>query len=708
MPRRKTTLPTAPSRETGQRTLDLPLYLNRYMPAWNTPEWMEADRWRNFVAAQPVAVLCKDALINFVNSLDWQIVAKDSNKRDELKKDIEYYTKLFQHDGILDYVARHEWILNDALDTPFGGAEEVIREGDKPDGKVKALIPIDAATLFPVLDIDYPVAQYLKELPGTPPVLLPKHAVNRIAMTPHSKMKYEGWAIAPPQRIYMAVEMLNLGDKYYAKMLFDTPPSGILDLFDMTEQSAAKWVEGFRELLFGVDPFKIPVLYEHTVPAKFIPFSLNPADLDYKTIINMYASLVTAGYGLTTSDIGFSVSANGGETLSGTIRQERLSRRNGISRLKNKLKAWYNRLLPDTLEFKWVDYDEESTVAMGRSRLANATAWSTLVSIKAFTPNEARQQMMADGLVTISIPEEVDESEFPEEENPFGGGGGFGNNGENGNFRNPKKQPERPNELGRPIAPSQGGFGDVTPKSILGFEKALLKTFHVDEIHSKKLFNSLFEPVKIDVQLIKRVKDFPEDVIAESFSKEEELIMSSGDGNETIKRILEVSKSRFKSAYSLIPDKAITDSDIISPIQALISVHLANRFSEYFDNKYIYEDFSPTDIDEMNVGIVEMSSSLIEEVKSEVMELISSDNIFDRMFRNYFTTIKNFLLSEYDYDSLSSLDIQELLGNNYKVHSLLDNVQKALSKDAQDIAQVLVDYVKYKADAKFEEKYTNG
>jgi len=89
-------------------------------------------------------------------------------------------------------------------------------------------------------------------------------------------------------------------------------------------------------------------------------------------------------------------------------------------------------------------------VSVGRARLANSTAFGQMIKDKYIAPKEARLQMIADGMITISIPEDVPlESEFPAPPTPFGL-----------QPNNPDK-PERPGVLGSPILPSAGGHGEV-------------------------------------------------------------------------------------------------------------------------------------------------------------------------------------------------------------------------------------------------------
>jgi len=215
MPRTKRTAPTV-SREKGQRSIDLPESLYRILPPWSNPQkFLEANIWRNIVQQQPTAVICREALISSYLSLDWKIEPKDSEKRDELKEEIEYHTEFFANTGKYYYEEIIEWIGRDMLDIPFGGAAELGREGDRPDGRVLWLELLDGGTLFPYPNDQWPVGQYVRE---------------RVYYSPRTHIKLEGWGMPPPEKIYLALELLNRGDRYYANLLLDTPQAGILDL----------------------------------------------------------------------------------------------------------------------------------------------------------------------------------------------------------------------------------------------------------------------------------------------------------------------------------------------------------------------------------------------------------------------------------------------------------------------------------------------
>jgi hypothetical protein len=248
--------------------------------------------------------------------------------------------------------------------------------------------------------------------------------------------------------------------------LSDTPEAGILDLMDVTQQDAEDWVASCKELFAGIEPMKIPVLFEHNVAAKWIPFGKDPNTIQFDSAYHKYTALVCSGYGLTPTDIGFpGVGGGSGATLAGGIRDERRTRRSGIARLKSITHHWFNRMLPKTLQHLWIDLDDETSVAISRARLASATAASQYIESRIFTPKEMRLQTIADGLVTISVPEDVPEEDFKLVEDA--------------------QAKERPGMLGAPVNPSQGGQGEVLNRS--AFDELLLNTLDISDTQIRKL-----------------------------------------------------------------------------------------------------------------------------------------------------------------------------------------------------------------------------
>jgi len=462
-----------PTRESGQRSTNLTsAYLTRFTPAWQRPIGWNTNMWRAWVLQQPVAIICRETLIANLLSLDWKITPRDMSLKDELEGTIKHYAKLFEKGGNnpeleLDYSSLVEWIAADLLDTPFGGVAEVGRRNDAEGGRVLWLKPLDAATMYPTLNKDFPAVQYYNNLEAIP---FPNHAISRTYMTPRPYMDRQGWGMPAPEKIFFAVEMLSRGDKYYANLLLDIPTAGILDLGDMERTSAEEWVESFKAFMGDSEnAFRIPVLYEHNNPVSYIPFGKVPNDIMFDNITEKYASIVAAGYGLSLSDIGLNQS---GGTLAGDIRSDSRSKQNGKARVKAKLKFFFDQILPDTLEFNFIDYDHELNVAMGRARLASSTAFKTFIELKAFSPQEVRQQSIADGLWSITLPDEVPpESEFPEPPVPVGA---FGKPVAGGTQKKKVGKLTGTGKVGNPVPPAKGGEGAMTARKSLADDKILI------------------------------------------------------------------------------------------------------------------------------------------------------------------------------------------------------------------------------------------
>lgn len=418
---------------------------------------------------QPVAIICRETLIANILSLDWKITPKDMKFKNELNATIKYYTQLFYGGGNnpeleLDFTSLVEWIAADVLDTPFGGVAEVGRKGDTENGRVVWLKPLDAATMYPTLNKDFPAVQYYNGVDAIP---FPQHAVSRTYMTPRPYMDRQGWGMAVPEKVFFALEMLSRGDKYYANLLLDIPTAGILDLGDIEKSSAQEWVESFKTLMGETEAaFRIPVLYEHNNPVQFIPFGQVPNDIMFDNITMKYAAIVAAGYGMTLSDIGLS-GGGGGGTLAGTIRSDVKYKNTGFARIKAKIEYFFNQILPDTLQFNFIDYDQELNIAAGRARLATSTAMQTLVNMRVLSPQEARMQLIADGLITVTIPDEVPpESEFPEPVVPTTGAFGKPINSTEGNQKKKVGKLTGSDKVGNPKPPSKGGEGEFNARSL--------------------------------------------------------------------------------------------------------------------------------------------------------------------------------------------------------------------------------------------------
>ena len=205
------------------------------------------------------------------------------------------------------------------------------------------------------------------------------------------------------------------------------------------------------------------------IPVSYIPFGKVPNDIMFDNITEKYAAIIAAGYGLSLSDIGLN---NKGGTLAGDIRSDSEVRVMGKARVKTKLKFFFDQILPDTLEFSFIDYDHELNVAMGRARLASSTAFKTFIEMKAFSPQEVRFQAIADGLWSVTLPDELPpDSEFPEPPVPVGA---FGKPVAGGTQKKKVGKLTGTNKVGNPVPPAKGGEGAMTARKSLADDKILI------------------------------------------------------------------------------------------------------------------------------------------------------------------------------------------------------------------------------------------
>jgi hypothetical protein len=676
-----TTSPTvlhAPTTHPGQVGITTPPYFFRFLPQWNTPVWYDAERWRRFVKNQPVAMVCRDSLIAAVSVLDWKVVARDPNKADELKAKTDYYTKLLTYDGSMDFAERTEWIAGDMLDLPFGGAAEIGREGDSPTGKVVWIEPLDGGTLFPTLNVDWPVGQYVPSALSSmvlDPIYFPADTIDRVYYSPRQELMRKGWGMAPPEKIYLALELLWRGDQYYANLLLDTPEAGVLDLGDMAKDSAQDWIASFRDLMSGIDAFKIPVLYEHEKPIQWIPFGKPPTDLMFDQVMVKYSALTAAGYGLSLSDIGLVVTTmSGGDTLAGKIRDERKSRQNGKALIRQKIKSFYNRIVDPELIFDWVEIDEELTQGNAKARLANATAFQLFIQSGILDRGEARRQMIADGMVTIKLEEKPPEV-VP---TPTTGPG------------NPT--PNVADQVARPVSPELGGHGVVTAQSTAeedGVRTVLYQHFDkiirsMSDVRLRKLIRKTLHGLLPAIQRSATENDETElEILKELFDS----VLDGGEDVEGyVKQALDTVATFVKAPLDFEDWWRVKPSDQEYE-QMLMAYSLWFRSGAKKTLKditdYLYEhDFIdratvPSTIDTKDAVILAL---LMNRAKTLVVELNSGTETF--LHRALLSGVRDTLLAAGAIDLLKQgVDIETIMSNNSLIAKITESIRSRLQLD---------------------------
>lgn len=379
-------------------------YLNRRGIGPTDPFGIRPEEWRYIIARAPIAALCIRTLILQITALDWKVSCDDKGK-------ITHFTEVIDNANGESFDAYCERVVYDMLTVPFGGATEVVK-GKK--GETALFYHVDGGTMFPTYDPDEPYVQIDPYQPMRR-VWFTREQIKRLTWAPMTDMANYGWSRPPVMEIFFAVEQLMRSDVFYGQFLSNTPEAGILDLMDMDAKSAREWVKSWQELMIGIDPLKVPVLYDHEQPAKWIPFSRPPGELALPDLTKRYAEVVVGAFGMNIGDIGLFEHQN---TLAGSSRMQANSKRQGLGSILRKIKNLINSMLPPDVIFTWEAVDEEDRLRRANAMKIRADTLKILATADPTTQQAImplkiiRQQAILDGLINVLDINDVDLTEI--------------------------------------------------------------------------------------------------------------------------------------------------------------------------------------------------------------------------------------------------------------------------------------------------------
>ena len=111
-------------------------------------------------------------------------------------------------------------------------------------------------------------------------------------------------------------------------------------------------------------------------------------------------------------------------------------------------------MLPDSLYFNYIDFDDELAVAKGRAFLSITTSLNQAIEKRYVTPQESRLVLLADGYLPSSFPETIPEDGFDDIDD--------------------SEMNNQVGMLGNPVPVSQGGQGEVRESQII--QRSLVDT----------------------------------------------------------------------------------------------------------------------------------------------------------------------------------------------------------------------------------------
>lgn len=386
------------------------IHPSQYIPGLTA---VDIDRWR-LIAGEPVNRLARKMIQREVSSLNFQILPRDLENEDHQEAS-RYYSAMFG-----DFRNLATRTLKSICEIPQGGAWEVgwmdaiFDEGRR--GTLSFVKFVDAGTLWPTTDPGHPIVQ-IDPKQSTRRVWFRDDEIKRILAYPRDEFDRTWWQESPTESSFLAIEALSKIYVYYLKQLQDTPMAGILDLMDFSQEHATKWAENFREMLTGIDPIKIPILYEHEQPAQFLELGRNPSEMDIPIQFQRFAEMVLGNYGLSLSDLRmFDV----GSTKAGAAVSRKISTQSGVGFFAELIKDAVQSLLPPYLIFTYDDVDIEQKRTKSQIRAADIRSIQSLdwmpVRLK------ARQLLKWQAIDIEFDPDEIEE-EAKEVLGPAGGMG---------------------------------------------------------------------------------------------------------------------------------------------------------------------------------------------------------------------------------------------------------------------------------------------
>lgn len=341
-------------------------------------------------------------IIRELCALDYSVEAVDSKTASAVKRADRYtndWEDYFENGQGFDlWLAR---VVRDACILPFGGAAEVGYRGDELDW----VLHVDAGTLMPTYQPKLPYAQVNPDN-WADMVFFKPGQLQRLRVNPRSDIRYKEYQVAPTEDAYLAIEALALIYVYYMQQLGDTPPPGILDLLDMTKEEAEEWAEKFAELIKGVDALKVPVLYGHTKPAVFVPFTRTPQDLNVVEQFKRFCEILLGKYGLSIGDLRlFEHDA----TKAGERVSQLITERSGIGFWATMIEAYLNRILRKLgLRFKFNQPRPEKDLVVAKVAQTKAAWIQAAAGGKPLLTQESALEQLKDWdlfTVDVEVPE---------------------------------------------------------------------------------------------------------------------------------------------------------------------------------------------------------------------------------------------------------------------------------------------------------------
>lgn len=320
------------------------------------PTKVSFDYLRKIAQYDAIIGICIRSVKKSVSQSGWRIVPREGYAKNE--KQIKEARNLFTFVNSSGENLRLllDRIVDDLLTLDAAVVEKVYNA----KGQLIELNSVDGATIRPRFDEygDYDKEFAFAQVIGNKTVAeFARSEIIYMMQNPQNDIKKYGYGMSPIESILLMVQASLNADLHNASIFSeDNIPPGILDLGDMTEAEAKKFIREWNATVIG-NTNRMKFVYGATQGQRFVPLKTSNKDMQYVEYVDWLSRLKVSTFGLSSMDINIMQDVN---RATAEV-QASLSQSKGVRTVKRLIEDYFNReiLLAseyDEVEFKFDDY----------------------------------------------------------------------------------------------------------------------------------------------------------------------------------------------------------------------------------------------------------------------------------------------------------------------------------------------------------------
>lgn len=262
------------------------------------------DQLRMVADVDTVIRICIDTIKTAICQAKWNILQKASEGHSYSTENVERLNTLFTYlnangENLREFLAM---VVEDLLVLDVGTFEKVYNLG----GELIELNSIDAATIRPIYNVygEFdPEKAFVQMIDGKVVAEFKRNELVFMMRNPQNSIKRFGYGRSVIEGILMTVQSALNADLYNARAFSkDNVPAGLLDLGDMTNEEAQKFMALWNASVIN-NTQKIKFAWgKGSTQSRFIDFGKSQKDMQYMKYIEWLSRLKLAAFGLTGMD----------------------------------------------------------------------------------------------------------------------------------------------------------------------------------------------------------------------------------------------------------------------------------------------------------------------------------------------------------------------------------------------------------------------